>query len=100
METISVRIERRQWWPLLILFMPDHVHALIAFPMGQDMPKIIREWKRYTAKTFGIRWQRDFFDHRIRNEESLDEKWHYIVENPVRAGLVNLPDDWPYVWKR
>ncbi len=97
-ESLLVRIEKGQWWPRLVLFMPDHLHALIAFSPEQSMEKIVRDWKRYTARYAGIRWQRDFFDHRIRNEESLAEKWNYILQNPVRAALVPTPEAWPYFW--
>ncbi len=62
------------------------------------MQRIISDWKRYTARHVSIHWQRDFFDHRIRNEASLAEKWNYIVQNPVRAGLVTSAEEWPYVW--
>lgn len=41
-------------------------------------------------------WQRGFFDHLLRNSESYTEKWEYVRQNPVRAGLVRHPDDWPY----
>jgi hypothetical protein len=78
--------------------MPDHVHGLICFPSDQDLQRVISDWKRYIARNTGIRWQRDFFDHRIRNEESLAEKWNYIVQNPVRASLVTSAEEWPYVW--
>jgi hypothetical protein len=37
-----------------------------------------------------------FFEHRLQGDESLDEKAGYILENPVRAGLVAKPEDWPY----
>ncbi|MBI2442176.1 MAG: hypothetical protein HYV35_12495 [Lentisphaerae bacterium] len=56
------------------------------------------EWKRYSAHTLGIEWQRGFFDHRLRKEESFVEKAHYIRMNPVRAGLVAKLEDWPHVW--
>ena len=42
------------------------------------------------------RWQPGFFDHLLRNDESYAQKWNYVRENPVRAGLVQTPDDWPY----
>jgi putative transposase len=96
--TLVVRIENGQWWPRLMLFMPDHIHGLIVFPEDRSMKRTISDWKRYTARNTGIRWQRDFFDHRIRNEASLAEKWNYIVQNPVRAGLVTSAEAWPYVW--
>jgi REP element-mobilizing transposase RayT len=41
-------------------------------------------------------WQRRFFDHVLRNEESYAQKWEYVRENPVRAGLVANANDWPY----
>jgi REP element-mobilizing transposase RayT len=41
-------------------------------------------------------WQRGFFDHLIRNTESYAQKWDYVRENPVRAGLVSRREDWPF----
>lgn len=41
-------------------------------------------------------WQPGFHDHVLRNDESHGEKWSYVRENPVRAGLVLNADDWPY----
>ena len=58
----------------------------------------ISSWKSWTAKTCGIQWQRDFFEHRLRKEESYREKADYILLNPVRADLVERPEDWPHVF--
>ena len=41
-------------------------------------------------------WERGFFDHVIRNAESYAQKWDYVRQNPVRAGLVERAEDWPY----
>jgi hypothetical protein len=41
-------------------------------------------------------WQPGFFDHLLRNTESYGQKWEYVRENPVRAGLVARAEDWPY----
>lgn len=41
-------------------------------------------------------WQKGFFDHVMRSEESYSEKWLYVAENPVRKSLAARPDDWPY----
>jgi hypothetical protein len=41
-------------------------------------------------------WQKGFFDHVLRTQESLRVKWTYVRRNPVRAGLVDDPDAWPY----
>lgn len=78
--------------------MPDHLHALVSFPQVESMPQVIRSWKHYLSKHQHIRWQRDFFDHRLRSNESHEEKLTYILNNPVRAGLILTPDKWPYVW--
>ena len=86
-----------RWWVRLFLLMPDHVHALIAVPKGDSLPEAVRMWKGYQTKKFGIEWQAGFFDHRLRSPESEQEKTEYIRMNPVRAGLVAKPEDWPYV---
>jgi putative transposase len=41
-------------------------------------------------------WQRGFFDHLLRNSESYVEKWEYVRQNPVRAGLVTRWEEWLY----
>ncbi|MGE0684443.1 MAG: transposase [Candidatus Binatia bacterium] len=97
-ESLRIRIEKGYWWPRLTLLMSDHIHTLMVFSPDQEMVKVIKDWKRYLARHAGIHWQRDFFDHRIRNEASLQEKWSYILQNPVRAGLVTAAEHWPYVW--
>ena len=42
---------------------------------------------------FGPHWQKGFFDHVIRSEESYEQKWVYVRDNPVRAGLVRSAED-------
>jgi len=44
----------------------------------------------------GPLWQKEFFDHLIRSNESYHLKWEYAKENPVRAGLVKESDEWPW----
>jgi putative transposase len=41
-------------------------------------------------------WQLELCDHLLRSEKSCVEKWDYVYMNPVRAGLVMKPEDWPY----
>ena len=91
--------ELGKWWPALMLLMPDHLHALMSFAEGQDCAKLVGAWKRYTARAYGVIWQGDFFEHRLRHDESWREKSTYIERNPVRAGLVGTPEKWPYVWR-
>ncbi len=89
--------ENSIWFTRLFLLMPDHCHALISFPRSVDMTKVVGNWKRYTAKKLSIKWQENFFDHRIRNGESWEVKASYIRMNPVRKGLVEEPQDWPWI---
>jgi len=97
-ETVSFRQNRGQWYVHLLVLMPDHIHALISFPVNMSMREIVAEWKESAARRAGIKWQRDFFDHRLRGNESLIEKANYVRQNPVRKGLVECSEDWPYVW--
>lgn len=83
----------------LCLLMPDHLHALIGFPKEQDLSKAISNWKEIIAKKAGVKWQRDFFDRRIRDSKSLREKAEYIGLNPVRKGLVHEAEHWKFVWR-
>lgn len=95
-ETISLRENMGELDCRLALAMPDHFHALMGFPGGKSMVQVISAFKSWLASRYGIRWQRDFFDHRLRGWESAQEKAKYIRMNPVRAGLVANPADWPY----
>jgi putative transposase len=98
-ESVEFRQNRGDWFVHLLLLMPDHLHALISFPRDREMKKIVSNWKEVLAKKAGIRWQRDFFDHRLRAEESFDEKAHYIRMNPLRKGLVARPAEWEFIWE-
>ena len=86
----------RRWNLDLLLLMPDHLHALIGIDGRDSLSQLIRDYKRITAKLSGVEWQRNFFDHRLRHDESLTEKFAYICQNPVRAGLIQNEADWPY----
>jgi len=86
------------------VIMPDHVHFFAspqfeAKPLGDWM----RDWKRWTARQLiknshavSPLWQAEVFDHVLRSAASYGEKWHYVFQNPVRAGLVTSPEQWPY----
>jgi REP element-mobilizing transposase RayT len=95
-ETLSLREANEDLGCHTALAMPDHFHALMSFPGPMPMTKVIAGFKSWLAKQHDIRWQRDFFDHRLRDIESAVEKAKYIRMNPVRAELVANPEDWPY----
>ena len=72
--------------------------TLIQIPERYKLTHVITSWKGYLVRNLRIHWHRGFFDHRIRRCESLNEKWNYIVMNPVRAGFVKKSEEWPYRW--
>ena len=87
-----------KWHVRLCLLMPDHLHALISFNTRQHpMSRSIQSLKGFLAKEVGIKWQKNYFDHRLRNDEALEEKAQYIRLNPVRAGLAKDPQAWPFI---
>jgi REP element-mobilizing transposase RayT len=97
-ESILHRQQRRIWQWELIMLMPDHLHGIVLIPDSSDLEESIRNWKRWITSKAGIQFQEGFFDHRLRGMASALEKWQYINENPVRAGLVSGPEKWPYRW--
>jgi putative transposase len=98
-ETVRHRQEKMLWWPYLVLLMPDHLHALLSFPpSSKPLQLVIGKWKEWTAKELGIVWQRDFFEHRLRRDESRRDKADYILQNPVRGNLVARPEEWSFVY--
>lgn len=99
LQSVRYYHEHHRWFARLFLLMPDHLHALLSFPGEVAMQEVWRSWKRYTAKVTGVEWQRDYFEHRIRSDESWEEKAAYIRENPVRKGLVSEAKSWPWVFE-
>jgi len=97
-KTIQHFHETKRWFCSIALLMPDHLHAIVQIPDHRKFSTVIGEFKQRTNQATGIIWQRGFFDHRIRHHSSLEEKWKYIEMNPVRAGYVSAPEDWPYRW--
>lgn len=82
------------------VLMPDHLHLFVAGNIDFDLGLWVRWLKRVVAAAVAggrtnLR-QRGFFDHLVRNSESCSEKWNYVYQNPVRAGLVRIADQWPY----
>jgi REP element-mobilizing transposase RayT len=88
-----------KWHCRLMLLMPDHLHAIIAFPREPGMRSTVRFWKGYLSRFHPIRWQDDFFDHRLRNHHEEYAKASYILMNPVRRGLCERAEDWPWVYR-
>jgi REP element-mobilizing transposase RayT len=75
---------------------------------AKSLSDFVGNWKSWTSRAINALgrprsapaattlWQREFFDHVVRSNESYAEKWNYVQENPVRAGLVKSADHWSY----
>lgn len=78
--------------------MPNHVHAIFS-PIGDyKLESVVHSWKSFSAQSAnralgrtGAFWQREYFDHLIRNEASLEKIIQYVLDNPKKAGLKNWP---------
>jgi len=116
--------KRHGWLVGRYVIMPDHVHFFCAAePNAKTLSVLIGAWKEWTSKRIarelgaavaagadrGPRspraataeetarvWQREFFDRVLRSEESYAQKWEYVRQNPVRAGLTARMEDWPF----
>ena len=87
------------WNVIAAVLMPDHVHLLIA-PNDRELSVgnasgAIKRWMRLDLAA-AWQWQPGSFDRLLRSDESAEEKWQYIRENPVRAGFAKNWQDWPY----
>jgi putative transposase len=81
------------------LLMPDHLHL---FCGPRDFKFTIERWMAFWKDRFAKEhpdcgtFQRGGFHHRLRDGESYSQKWQYVRENPVRQGLAEKSEDWPY----
>jgi putative transposase len=98
-DSVEFRNRNAVWYAQLVCLMPDHLHALISFPYARPMKQIMSDRKRFLAKEFKIEWQRDFFDHRLRNDRELEEKTSYVLMNPVRKALCKRASDWRRIYR-
>ena len=82
--------------------MPNHVHVVVRLLPGQTLaaswftpgslsPQNARMRSLGGSGTF---WQREYYDHLIRNESEFEHAIRYVAENPEKANL----KDWKWVW--
>ena len=91
-------------WIGAYVFMPDHIHLFVAI---DDKRLSLSVWMKSLKGTLSSKlreqgiaspyWQKGFFDHVLRSGDSYSQKWNYVRENPVRAGLAACWNEWPYL---
>jgi REP element-mobilizing transposase RayT len=87
------------------VILPDHLHLFCSPVVGCDIPlerwvaywknAVARKWKAAPENT-GPLWQKEFWDRRLRADESYNQKWDYVRNNHVRHGHCEKSEDWPY----
>jgi REP element-mobilizing transposase RayT len=91
----------RKWHVLAGVIMPDHTHWVVS-PVGDrhlSVGDFSHGFKRTLQKQLGPQlweWQRGCFDRLLRSDDNLRSKWIYVRDNPVRHGLIQRAEDWPY----
>ncbi len=89
------------WRVRCAVIMPDHLHLLVVLGERLALGQAVARLK---AKTKGIlqtfdprlRWERDFFDRRVRPDDERLSLFLYIFFNPYRAGLCKRAESWPW----
>jgi REP element-mobilizing transposase RayT len=101
LATAVFDVARRQA-PLAACLMPDHLHWVLA--SCDRLSDQVRSFKLASTRAVwaagyrGKLWQRSFYDHVIRDEEDLERTISYVLGNPVTAGLVEVAEDWPFLY--
>ncbi len=86
----------------IYLFMPNHCHLLVEGKSDEsDLWKCIVEFKRKSGywlsrNQYSQEWQKDFYDHILRREDDLEKQVRYILGNPLRKGIVEDWNTYPY----
>ncbi len=83
------------------VLMPEHVHLLVGEPAISTLAVAIQVLKQQTSRKLKPRsevqfWQRRYYDFNVWTEEKRVEKLRYMHRNPVKRGLVERPEEWPW----
>jgi putative transposase len=80
--------------------MPEHIHLLVSEPERDTLADALKSLKQGVARRLignaDHFWQKRYYDFNVRNHEQFVEKVHYIHSNPVKRGLCERPEDWPW----
>jgi REP-associated tyrosine transposase len=103
-KNIEFRISQNEVIIYCYCIMPDHIHLLLSLSDSYNKPLggWVSAFKRYIAKAMKEKfniiklWQANFYDHVIRDAESMQTISEYILNNPVRKGIVEYWEDYPF----
>ncbi len=87
---------------LAFCVMPDHVHIMLSPSRTCDVPTFVGQFKNLAQRrgwTLGVRgafWQQSFHDRVLRRDDDVATVASYILDNPVRAGLVRCSREYAF----
>jgi REP element-mobilizing transposase RayT len=88
---------------LAYCLMPDHAHFLVEGQSeGSDFCRFVKRAKQHSGAAYAVRckqplWQEGYHERVLRRETDAREVARYLLWNPVRAGLVPSPAEYPYL---
>jgi REP element-mobilizing transposase RayT len=100
-----------RYWVTAIVVMPDHIHLMLKPVVSESkaefsLSKILQGIKGFSAREInkargskGSLWQEESFDRIVRDHDEYLEKWNYIRNNPVKTGLCQSPEGYPFLWE-
>ena len=83
------------------VIMPDHLHVLFTLSGGHTIGQVVARAKfatRLALSSAGLKWQGNYFDHRLRSTDQLEDVIRYLFLNPYSAGLVASTEQCPHFW--
>ena len=83
------------------VLMPEHVHLLVGEPSRSSLSVALQVLKQQTSRKLKQRgevqfWQRRYYDFNVWSEEEARRKTALYAPKPVKRGLVEKPEDWPW----
>ena len=102
-QAISARRKIHGFLVTAWVFLPDHWHAILYPHHPLTISDVMESIKVSSTRRInrgrgelGLLWQGRFFDRAVRTAQEYHETVEYIHWNPVKAGLVSRPEDWPW----
>jgi REP element-mobilizing transposase RayT len=112
-------LDGKRYTLMAACIMPNHVHLLIdtqgievsaahqgataGYPLADTLKQLKGRTARFANQALGRTgafWQHESYDHVVRNAQELERIHWYILNNPVKAGLVFRWHDWRYCWSK
>ena len=99
---LKVEIQKQDCEAIIYLFMPDHIHLILEGKREtSNVITVVNTFKQSTGFWFhknmnNLKWQKDYYDHIIRNTKDIRNQIYYILNNPVRSGIAEVWKDYKY----